>query len=56
MIIRIERPTASAAVYPNILAAAGFHDVMMLFRSLLTMASSDDSTTLARWRSAISGG
>ena len=32
--MRIDCPIASAAVYPNMRSAAGFHDVMMLFRSL----------------------
>src|SRR3954470_10511610 len=35
-------------------SAARFHEVMTPFRSLLTMASSDDSTTRARWRRATS--
>lgn len=45
MSIRIDCPTASSAVYPNIRSAARCHDVMVLFRSLLAIASSDDSTT-----------
>ena len=36
-------------------SAARFQDVIVPFRSLLTMASSDDSTTFARWRWARSG-
>ena len=50
--IRIDRPTASAAVYPNMRSAAAFHDVMTPFRSFVTIASSDDSTTAARRRIA----
>jgi hypothetical protein len=42
------RPIASAAVYPNIFVAAGFHDVTTPRRSLLTIASSDDSMIAAR--------
>ena len=34
-------------------SAAGFHDVMMLLRSLVMMASSDDSTTAASRRLAM---
>ena len=34
-------------------SAAGFHDVMMLLRSFVTMASSDDSTTAASRRLAM---
>src|SRR5688572_2950639 len=33
-------------------SAARFHDMIVPLRSLLTMASSDDSTTRARWRRA----
>ena len=51
----IDWPTASSAVYPNSCSAPLFHDVMMPVRSLLTMASSDDSTIAAR-RNAASGG
>src|ERR1041384_4889449 len=46
---------ASAAVYPNNSSAPRFQDVMMPFRSLLTIASSDDST-IAASRSVGSGG
>ena len=53
MSMRIDCPIASAAVYPNMRSAAGFHDVMMLVRSLVMMASSDDSTTAASRRLAI---
>ena len=52
MSIRIDLPIASAAVYPNMCSAAGFHEVMMLVRSLVMMASSDDSTTAASRRLA----
>ena len=51
--MRIDLPIASASVYPNMRSAAGFHDVMMLFRSFVMIASSDDSTTAARRRRAI---
>src|SRR5436190_21543690 len=37
-------------------SAARFQEVMMPLRSLLTIASSDESTTLARWRSSTSPG
>ena len=50
--MRIDCPIASAAVYPNMRSAAGFHDVMMLFRSFVMIASSDDSTTAASRRLA----
>src|ERR1051325_4256505 len=45
--IVIDLPTASSAVYPNRSSAPLFQDVMMPFRSLLTIASSDDSTMAA---------
>ena len=44
---RIDWPTASLAVYPNIRSAPPFHEAMMPLRSLLRMASSDDSTIAA---------
>ncbi len=50
--MRIDCPIASAAVYPNMRSAAAFHDVMMLFRSFVMIASSDDSTTAASRRVA----
>ena len=52
MSMRIDRPIASAAVYPNMRSAAEFHDVMTPFRSFVTIASSDDSTTAASRRVA----
>ena len=51
----IDRPIASAAVYPNICAAARFHEVMIPSRSWLTMASLDDSTIAARCKAALGG-
>jgi hypothetical protein len=44
----IDRPTASAAEKPKSRSAPRFHDVMMPSRSLLTIASSLDSTIAAR--------
>ena len=41
------RPIASAAVQPNIRSAAGFHEVMIPSRVLLTIASSEESTMAA---------
>jgi hypothetical protein len=41
------RPNASRAVYPNSRSAPAFQLVMTPLRSLLTMASSDDSTIAA---------
>src|SRR4051812_17307082 len=54
MMIVIGFPITSSAVYPNIRSAARFHVVMIPLRSLLTIASSDDSTIAAR-RTAASG-
>ena len=48
------RPTASALVQPNIRSAAGFQDVMMPSRDLLTIASSEFSTMAASRAWAIS--
>ncbi len=50
MIRRIELPIISAAVNPNIRSAASFHDRTVPFKSLLTMASSDDATIAANRR------
>ena len=47
-------PTASAGVYPNILTAAGFQEVMMPSSVLLTIASSEELTIAARRCDAIS--
>src|SRR5712671_3987701 len=55
MILRIDCPIMSAAVQPNILSAARFHDVTMPSRSLLMMASSDESTMAARSRATSTG-
>ena len=41
---------------PNISSAALFHEVMIPLRSLLTIASSEDSTTRARCRDLTSPG
>src|SRR5687768_16795028 len=41
------RPITSAAVYPKIRSAPGFHDWMTPFRFLLTIASSEASTMAA---------
>ena len=40
-------PAASAAVQPNIRSAAGFHEVMIPSRVLLTITSLDESTMAA---------
>ena len=47
---RMDVPIISSAVYPNMRSAAWFHDRTIPFKSLLTMASSDDSTMAARRR------
>jgi hypothetical protein len=52
MMMRIDCPMASVAVYPNMRSAAAFDDRMIPFKSLLTMASSDESTILAKCRGA----
>src|ERR1700759_3283045 len=54
MIRRIDVPIISAAEWPNNRSAAGFQLVTVPFRSLLMMASSDDSTIAARWRESVS--
>ena len=52
--IRIDRPTASSAEYPNRRSAAGFQAVMMPSRSLPMIGSFDHSTIDAsRWRSPV---
>ena len=48
--MRMDWPSASAAVYRNIRSAAGFHDVMTLWRSLVMIASSEDSITASNLR------
>jgi hypothetical protein len=47
MIMRIDWPTASAGVYPKIRSAPRFQVRMIPFRSLLTMASSEEATMAA---------
>ena len=54
MMIVMDRPTASAAVYPNSFSAAGFQDRMIPPRSLLTMASAEERTRAVRWNDASS--
>ena len=44
----MDPPTISAAENPKMASAAVFHDVTMPFRSLLTIASSLESTIAAR--------
>ncbi len=48
MIIKIDLPIISSAVYPKIRSADRFQDRTIPFRSLLTIASSDDSTIADR--------
>src|SRR5437868_2449093 len=55
MIFVIDAPIISSAVNPNIRSAAGFHDVTMPFKSLLTIASSDEATSAARYAFASIG-
>src|ERR1017187_113615 len=50
----IEVPIISSAEYPKIFAAPLFQVVTILFRSLLIMASSEDSTIAARRDKVIS--
>src|SRR5215510_15065393 len=50
------RPTASAAVYPNIASAARFHEVMMPSSVLLTIASSEESMMAASQAAGSMGG
>jgi len=54
MMIAIGCPTASDAVKPNILSAAGFHVWMMPSRSLLTIASSEERMRAVSWNDASS--
>ena len=54
--MRIDLPTASPDVKPNIRSAALFHDVMMPFRSLLIIASSEESTMAESRKAARSSG
>ena len=53
MSIRIDLPIASSARVAEHPLGRGIPRGMMLLRSLLMMASSDDSTTLARWRNVV---
>src|SRR6476660_385558 len=55
MMMVIGLPIASAAVQPNIRSAAAFQEVMTPFKSLLTIASSDEAT-IAASREADSSG
>ena len=50
--IVIDLPIISSAVYPKTRSAAWFHEVTIPFRSLLMMASSEDSTMAASRRVA----
>ena len=50
----MEVPTISSAVYPKIFSAPLFQVMMTLFRSLLMMASVEDSTIAASRGEAIS--
>jgi hypothetical protein len=50
------RPTASAAVYPNIASAARFHEVMVPSSVLLTIASSEESMMAASQAAGSTGG
>ncbi len=44
----MDRPTASAALYPKMRSAPPFHEVIRPSSVLLTIASSDESTIAAR--------
>src|SRR5438874_1957289 len=54
MIVVIDLPIISSAEYPNRRAAPGFQLTTTASRSMLMIASSEDSTMLASWRCACS--